>query len=66
MISNFENLASALRAPSSPEDDAAELLTEKIKSDPRIQAELTETGQARVKDATGRCFVVRRTATAGK
>jgi hypothetical protein len=62
MISNLEKLSSALRTVGNLENAEAARLAERIKSDPRIQDELTRTGQANVRDDAGRNFVVRRKA----
>lgn len=62
MISNLEKLSSALRTLDNPGNKEARSLVEKIKSDPRIKDELARTGEARVRDDTGRSFVVRRRA----
>jgi hypothetical protein len=64
MISNLEKLSSALRTLDTPGRSEARRLVEKIKSDPRIQAELARSGQAHVEDDAGRSFVVRRRAVA--
>ena len=60
MISNLENLSSALRTTGEPKKDDAQELAERIKSDPQVQAELNLNGHARVTDSSGKTFVVRR------
>ena len=64
MISSLDNLSSALRTVTDPEEDDALFLAEKIKSDPQIQADLDRTGLARVQDRLGRTFVVKKRKTA--
>jgi hypothetical protein len=59
MVSNLENLSEALTKQSNGASDEARLLTEKIKSDQKIQADLQENGIAYFRDA-GRDFIVRR------
>jgi hypothetical protein len=63
MVSNLENLSEALTRGSNRVSDEARCLTEKIKSDEKIQADLQRNGIAYVRDA-GRDFVVRRKAAA--
>ena len=62
MISDLEKLSSALRTTGNPENDEAQRLAEKIKSDPGIQDELARNGLAHIQDDAGRNFVVTRKA----
>jgi hypothetical protein len=63
MVLNLENLSEALTRGSNRVSDEARSLSEKIKSDGKIQSDLKENGVAYVRDS-GRDFVVRRKATA--
>ncbi len=63
MVSNLEKLSSALRTLGKPVDNEASRLAHKIKSDPQIQEELAKTGQASVRDDSGRSFLVRKKVT---
>ena len=63
MVSNLESLSEALTRQSNRVSDEARDLTEKIKSDQKIQADLQENGIAYFRVA-GRDFVVRRKAAA--
>lgn len=58
MVGNLENLSEALTRRSNRMSSEARSLSEKIRSDQRIQSELRENGVAYVRDA-GRDFVVR-------
>jgi hypothetical protein len=62
MVSNLENLSEALTRGSNRVSDEARGLSEKIKSDEKIQSDLKENGVAYFRDS-GRDFVVRRKAT---
>jgi hypothetical protein len=64
MVSNLENLSDALTRGSNRVSDEARCLTEKIKSDTKIQSDLQKDGVAYFRDG-GRDFVVRRKAAAG-
>lgn len=60
MVSNLEGLSSSLRTVADSRNDEAQRLANKIKSDPRVQDELTRNGVAHVQDDAGKTFVVRR------
>jgi hypothetical protein len=64
MVSNLENLSEALTRGSNRVSDEARCLSEKIKSDEKIQSDLRDKGVAYFRDSEGRDFVVRRKATA--
>lgn len=59
MVSNLENLSQALTRGTNRVSDEARGLSEKIKSDEKIQSDLKENGVAYFRDS-GRDFVVRR------
>jgi hypothetical protein len=59
MISDLDKLSSGLKKRSNQED-VAERLANKIKTDPQVQRDLDRDGRARVTDEDGRIFVVRR------
>lgn len=62
MVSNLENLSEALTRKGNRVSDEARGLSEKIKSDEKIQSDLKENGVAYFRDGD-RDFVVRRKAT---
>jgi hypothetical protein len=64
MVSNLEELSSSLRTVADSDNDEAQRLANKIKSDPRVQDELTRNGVAHVQDDAGKTFVVKRKAAA--
>jgi hypothetical protein len=61
MISDLEQLTTALRGVSGNDGSNAQKLANKIKSDPQVQRDLETNGCARIEDEEGRTFVVRRT-----